>query len=72
MKLSGEFLHADGYIESFNFPEAEAINRVVAFPWEAQLREAELLKKCSPTVSLEYPEKARLLWASVIEKDWPT
>ena len=54
------------------FRKLKRFNRVVAFPLEAQLREAELLKKCSPTVSLEYPEKARLLWASVIEKDWPT
>jgi hypothetical protein len=68
MRLSGEFLHADGHIESFKFPEAEAISRLIAFPWDAQLHEAELLKKCSPTVSLEYPEKACLLWASVIEK----
>jgi hypothetical protein len=68
MRLSGEFLHADGHIESFKFPEAEAISRLIAFPWDAQLHEAELLKKCSPTVSLEYPEKACLLWASVVEK----
>ena len=69
MKLSGEFLYADDHTESFKGDETEAINRFMVFPWEAQLREAELLKKCSPTISIEYPEKARVLWASVIEKD---
>ena len=68
MTLHQEFLHADTRLESFEVGEEEAIKRALAFAWDAELAQAESRKECSPTVSLEYPEKKRLLWASAIEK----
>ena len=68
MNLHQEFLHADSRLESFEVGEAEAIKRALAFAWDSELAQAESRKECSPTVSLEYPEKKKVLWASVIEK----
>ena len=68
MKLHQEFLHADNRLESFEASEEDAIKRTLSFSWDSELEHANHSKMCSPTVSLEYPEKKRVLWASVIEK----
>lgn len=69
MKLHQEFLYADAHTESSEAPEREAIDRIRAFQWDRELIAANQLKQCSPTVSVEYPEKKHVLWASVIEKN---
>ena len=68
MTLHHEFLHADTRTDSSEVGEDEAISRTLAFPWQAELEEANSRKECSPTVSVEYPGKTHVLWASVIEQ----
>ncbi len=66
VNLRMELLHADNHVEAFNVSEEEAIKRALSFSWDSELSQAELRKECSPTVSLEYPQKTHILWASVI------
>jgi hypothetical protein len=69
VRLHQEFLYADAHTESGETAEKEAVDRIRAFQWERELLAANQLKQCSPTVSIEYPEKKHVLWASVIEKN---
>ncbi len=68
IKLEMEFLHADNSIEKFSVTEPIAVKKVLSWPWDSELTEAESLKRVSPTVSLTYSEKKYNLWASVIHK----
>jgi hypothetical protein len=67
-KLKMEFLHADNSVDDFSISEQEAVKRVLSLPWDSELSQAVLLRQVSPTVSLEYPERKHVLWASVIQK----
>jgi hypothetical protein len=70
MRLHQEFLYADAHTESWEAAEKkEAIERIRAFQWESELIAANQLKQCSPTVTIEYPQRKHVLWASVIEKN---
>lgn len=67
-KMHIEFLHADNSLKSFKLSEEEAIKRTLIFPWDSELSQSESLQKVSPTVSLVYPEKKHVLWASVLQQ----
>jgi hypothetical protein len=69
MKLHLEFLDAENRVTSSSVSEDEALKATLAFDWEAELLQAQSLQLCSPTVSLEYPDKKQVLWASAIEKN---
>jgi hypothetical protein len=68
MNLHLEFLHADTRGESAEASLEDTLKRTLAFSWDSELKQAEVFKQCSPAVSLEYPEKQNVLWASIIEK----
>ena len=66
MKLEISFLKADNTKHPVEATLDEAVELIRTFPWEEQLKEANELEKCSPSVSVKHASEHRIIEASYI------